>query len=81
MTKRKNHAPAFKAKVALAALSALSGSRERTEKHDGLAMMAEAILAVSRNPEEMRRMGRAGRELALRFSLRPSMDASETLLP
>jgi glycosyltransferase involved in cell wall biosynthesis len=43
--------------------------------------MAEAVLALSQNTEEMRRMGQAGREFALRFSLRSSMDKLEALLP
>ena len=64
-----------------AALSLASGGRRETEKADGLGMMAEAILALSRNPEEMRRMGQAGREFALRFSLRSGMDKLEALLP
>jgi glycosyltransferase involved in cell wall biosynthesis len=50
-------------------------------KKNGLSLMAEAVLTLSRDPEEMRRMGRTGREFALGFSLRASMDTLEALLP
>jgi glycosyltransferase involved in cell wall biosynthesis len=63
------------------ARSAISCAWKETEKNDGLAMMAEAVLALSQNPGEMRRMGQAGRAFALRFSLRSSMDELEALLP
>ncbi len=42
--------------------------------------MAEAVLALARNHEEARRMGRAGRAFARRFSQESCMDVLEGLL-
>ncbi|MDR3177077.1 MAG: glycosyltransferase [Desulfovibrio sp.] len=58
-----------------------AGSGDEREKRDGLTMMAEAVLVLSRDPEKMRRMGLAGRAFAQRFSLQASMDELEALLP
>ncbi|MDR1490933.1 MAG: glycosyltransferase [Desulfovibrio sp.] len=61
--------------------SFLAGEGVKMEQKDGLTLMAEAVLALSGDPGQMRSMGLAGRAFARRFSLQASMDALEALLP
>ena len=61
--------------------AAFADGETEAEDTDGLARMAAAVLALSRDPGEMRRMGEAGREFARGFSLEAGMDALERLLP
>lgn len=58
----------------------LADSGAETERKDGLTLMAEAVLALSKDPGKMRSMGLAGRAFARRFSLQAGMDALEALL-